>query len=103
MSDCKLDFVCWPFKRVPGFLADSDLSLADRITADVMWAPLSGSGALGWGSWHGFESPGSLSGTFVAEISLCILNHHLWEWGQAFSHLYFPTSLNVASSANPWL
>ena len=34
VSGCEWDFVHWPFKRAPGFLADSCLWLADRIPAD---------------------------------------------------------------------
>ena len=34
VSIYKQDFVCWPFKRAPGSLADSCLSLVERIPTD---------------------------------------------------------------------
>lgn len=33
VNGCKRDFICWPFKGVPIFLADSCLSLAERNPA----------------------------------------------------------------------
>ena len=87
VSGCERDFVCWPFKRVPGFPLDSSISLVDRIPGDfhsqmlhsllflalvfLTWEP-----GIGW------------EGTFAAEISLWIFNHHTCLWGQPFLFLH---------------
>ena len=72
-------------------LAESRLSLVDRnptdFHSDGMWVLLPGSGALGWGSQLGNETPPFSGETFVAQISLQNLSHCPWEWGHLFVHL----------------
>lgn len=61
VSGCGRGFVRWPFKKVPGLLSDSHISLGTESLLfsqqDVMWALLPGSGAPGWGAWHKVETP----------------------------------------------
>ena len=59
-----------------------------------MWLPLAGSGVLGWGTWRGAETPSSSEGTSAAELSLQILNHHMWVQGPtALSPSLLPVSM----------
>lgn len=90
VSACRQDFVCFPFKRIPGFLAISHLTQVDRNShwfslPDVIWALLPGSGVLGWWAWLGVETPYSSRGTLAAEVCLWILSHYAWVRGQPFS------------------
>ena len=75
---------------------------SDFSQADVMWAPLSGSGALGWGAWLGVDTSHFSDGAPTAEIRIQHPSCCPWEHGQSFLHLYLPTSPNVAS-VSPWL
>ena len=92
--------VCWPFKKAPGFLADFLFFQVNRVSTDFHCQMLCrlflpGSGALGWGSWHGVETPNSSGGTFAAEISLQILIFPMWVWVSALctSPLFLPDSI----------
>lgn len=100
-------YVCWPFKRVPGFLADCCLSLADRSPDDFCRERLCGfafpalvvlAGVLD----IGLRPHASLAGA-VQLRPLQILNQHMWMWGQPIFISALPTSLAVASSINPCL
>lgn len=42
VSGCKIYFVCCPFKKVPGTLADSPLFLVDRVPPDFLSLMLCG-------------------------------------------------------------
>ena len=89
----------WTFKRAPGFLADSPVLLADRISTDFHSLMLCGllilplllwAGALRVGlSWHGVETPRSSQGLFAAEMSLWILSHACGCWAISFVSLLF--------------
>ena len=78
VSGHKWDFLCWPFKRVPGFLAVSILTKADKFPtdfqSDIMWAPLPSTNILGWGAQGGVEIPCSSRGPFASEVFSWILN-----------------------------
>ena len=82
MSGCEQGFLCWPFKRVPGFLVDSHLFLVDRLSTDSHSQMLCGvlfpnlmiqSGEPGMGLR--FNAPHWR--IFVTKMSLWILHHHM--------------------------
>lgn len=99
VSGCEQTFVCWPFKRVPGSLANFHFSLADRNLAAVhnlfltlvLWAGEPGLATLLRGN------PLQLSYLFSTSAA----NHGS---GASPFHIFaLPTRLKVASSINPWL
>ena len=79
--------VFWPFKRTSVFLADSHLSLVERIPADFHSQMLCGHLFPVLVLWAGEPSTG-LRRKLCLEISLWNLSHQLWELGQPFSHLH---------------
>lgn len=62
-----------------------DIILND-FQSDI-WTLFPALGALGWEAYHGVETLHSSGRIFAAEISLPILSHFMWVWGQVFSHL----------------
>ena len=101
------EILCWPFKRVPGFLAASCLPEQTEspllfTTRCYMGTPPS-SGALGWGTWLGFETAHLLAGTFAAEITLQDLSCSLWERARFFFPLHPSYQFQCGFSVNPWL
>lgn len=88
--ECLWMSVCVQALRAAGFPVARCLSRTQTLLIFIA--------KLTWGSlflelepWAG--TPPSLMGTSEAEISLKILNHHTWVWGQPVSHLclsYWP-------------
>ena len=80
--------MCWPFKRVPGVLSDSCLSLIDRVltdfTARCYVGSSSGLGALGLEALCEAGIPHSSGVTCAAEIAPQLLIGSMCVWGQPF-------------------
>ena len=89
MSGYEWDFVHWPFKRAPVSLADSCLSLVNRIPTNFYSQMLCGCLFPALALWDGeppeqgglgVQTPPLFSqGTFAAEISLQNLSHSPWD------------------------
>ena len=98
--------VCWPFRNAPVSLADFYLSLTDGIP---FFHSQESSGLLFqtlvlWTAELSFPLRSQhLRGTVTAEMSFRNVSRGLCELGSLFHVSVLPTSLDVASSVNPWL
>ena len=107
VSGCEQDFVHWSFKRTPVSLADSCLSLVDRISADfhsqMLYGPLFLAMVLYAGrlEWLRPHAPQGEPWWLTYPSGISATGHGSGACPYHLSTL--PTSLCVVSSVNPWL